>query len=112
MSGAGPGVVRPLIALFLADDQADDEADDGAEHEPEDEDGLRGLLEHGRAILVETAAGPMVELVRLKLLASRASARWWFAGLGPKFEHRASQDHPTTLRQARNPRDSAASMTA
>jgi hypothetical protein len=54
----------------------------------------------------------MVELVRLKLLASRADARWWFAGLGPKFEHRASRIHPTTLRQARNPRDSAASMTA
>ena len=56
----------------LADDQADDEADDGAEHEPEDEDRLRGLLEHGRAILVETEADPVVKLVRLKLLASRA----------------------------------------
>jgi hypothetical protein len=30
-------------------------------------------------------AGPTVESVRLKLLASRASARWWSAGFRPEF---------------------------
>ncbi len=37
-----------------------------------------------RLYLVDpTKAGPAVKLRRLRLLASRASARWWVAGFGP-----------------------------
>jgi hypothetical protein len=78
-------MVSAAGASPLADDQADDEADDGAEHEPEDEDRFGGPLEHGRAILVETEAGPASNSVRLELLASRACRALVVCGLRAGF---------------------------
>jgi hypothetical protein len=69
----------------LADDQAEDEPDDAAKHEAEDEDGFCGPLEHGRAILVQREAGPVVKLVRLELLASRAGGASVVCGPGAEF---------------------------